>query len=88
MLPKEHVTILNMVKEGDLEGARAYYYQAISAWNDIAFHNMNTWHALHKIALKEMGVIKTAKVLKPQGSPIPYQVDEVKWFVKHYGKAK
>lgn len=88
MLPKEHVTLLSMVKKGDIEGARGYYNEAISAWNDIAFYDMSTWQAVHKIAFQQMGIIKSAKVLPPQASPAPHQVEEVKWFLKHYGKMK
>jgi 4-hydroxy-tetrahydrodipicolinate synthase len=88
MLPKEHVTLLSMIKKGDVEGARGYYYEAISTWNDIGFSDMSTWQAVHKIALQQMGIIKSARVLFPQGPPAPHQVDEVKWFLRRYGKAK
>lgn len=86
MLPKEHVNLLSMIKKGDIEGARNYYYEAISSWNDIAFNDMSIWQALHKIAFQEMGIIKSAKVVFPQAQPAPHQVDEVKWFLRRYGK--
>lgn len=88
MLPKEHVTLLSMVKKGDIDGARGFYKEAISSWNDIGFSNMSTWQSVHKIALQKMGIIKSAKVLLPQGPAAPHQVDEVTWFLKHYGKMK
>ena len=88
MLPKEHVTLLSIVKKGDIGGARAYYNEAILPWNDIGFYDMSTWQGLHKIALQQMGIIKSAKVLLPQASPAPHQVEEVKWFLKNRGKAK
>jgi dihydrodipicolinate synthase/N-acetylneuraminate lyase len=88
MLPKEHVTLLSMVRKGDIEGARGYYNETILPWNDIGFYDMTTWQSVHKIALQQMGIIKSAKVLLPQAPAAPHQVEEVKWFVKHYGKKK
>lgn len=88
MLPKEHVTLLSMVKKGDIEGARDSYYEAIAAWNDIGFNDMSTWQSAHKIALQKMGIIKSAKVLLPQAAAVPHQVEEVMWFLKRYGKTK
>jgi dihydrodipicolinate synthase/N-acetylneuraminate lyase len=84
MLPKEHVNLLAMINKGDIQGARELYSRAITSWNDIGFNNMSTWQAVHKIALKEMGIIKSAKVIMPQSMPAPHQIEEVKWFVKHY----
>ncbi len=88
MLPKEHVTLLSMVKNGEIDGARAYYNEAILPWNDIAFYDMTTWQSLHKIALQQMGIIKSAKVLFPQAPAVPHQVEEVKWFLKNWGKIR
>lgn len=88
MLPQEHATLLSMIKKGDIEGARKFYYETISVWNDIAFYDMSTWQAVHKIALQQMGIIKSAKVLLPQASPTAHQVEEVMWFLKRYGKMR
>jgi len=88
MLPKEHVTLLSMIKKGDVEGARGYYNEAILPWNDIGFYDMSTWQAVHKIALQQMGIIKSAKVLLPQAPPASHHVEEVKWFLKNRGKTK
>ncbi len=88
MLPKEHVTLLSMVKKGDIDGARAYYNEAILPWNDIGFYDMTTWQSLHKIALQQMGLIKSAKVLLPQAPAAAHQVEEVKWFLKNRGKTR
>jgi 4-hydroxy-tetrahydrodipicolinate synthase len=88
MLPKEHVTLLSMIKKGDIEGARAYYNETILPWNDIGFYDMSTWQSVHKIALQQMGIIKSAKVLLPQAPAALHQVDEVKWFLKNRGKRK
>ena len=88
MLPKEHVTLLSMVKKGDIDGARGYYNEAILPWNDIGFYDMSNWQSVHKMALKQMGIIKSAKVLLPQAPAAPHQVEEVKWFLKHFGKTR
>jgi 4-hydroxy-tetrahydrodipicolinate synthase len=88
MLPREHVTLLSMVRGGDIEGAVEYYNQTILSWNDIGFSDMSTWQAVHKVALQQMGIIKSAKVLLPQGPPTPLQVEEVKRFVRRLGKKK
>lgn len=88
MLPKEHVTLLSMIKKGDIEGARGYYNDKILPWNDIGFYDMNTWQAAHKLAFQYMGIIKSARVLPPQAPPAPHQVEEVKWFLKHHGMMK
>lgn len=88
ILPKEHTTLLAMVQAGDIDGARGFYHQAILAWNDIAFNNMTTWQSVHKIALKEMGIIRSAKVVLPQAPAHKHQVEEVKWFLRHYRKTR
>lgn len=88
MLPKEHVKLLAMINKGDIDQARAYYDEYILPWNDIGFYDMSTWHSVHKVALKEMGIIKSAKVLVPQASLAPHQVEEVKAFLKNHGKKK
>lgn len=88
MLPKEHVALLSMLQKGDIDGAREYYDEAISSWNYIGFYDMSTWQSVHKIALQKMGIIKSAKVLLPQTPAAQHQVDEVKWFLKRYGKIK
>ncbi|MBN1836491.1 MAG: dihydrodipicolinate synthase family protein [Spirochaetales bacterium] len=86
MLPKEHVDLLAMLKKGEVEQARAFYDEAILPWNDIGFYDMNTWHSVHKVALKEMGIIKSAKIRAPQASLAPHQVEEVKFFLRNRGK--
>ena len=86
MLPKEHVELLSMIRKGKIEDARAYYNEKILPWNDIGFYDMATWQAVHKIALQEMGIIKSAKVLPPQAPAAPHHIEEVKWFVTHYKK--
>ncbi len=88
MLPKEHVDLLSMIKKGDIEQARAFYDEAILPWNDIGFYDMSTWHSVHKVALKEMGIIKSAKVRVPQASLAPHQVEEVKFFLRNRGKVR
>ena len=88
MLPKEHVELLAMVRAGNVEDARAYYNENITPWNDIGFYDMNIWHSMHKAALYHMGLIASPKVLMPQGSAAPWQLDEVKWLLKHQGKLK
>ncbi len=71
MLPKEHVTLLSMVKKGDIEGARGYYNEAISAWNDIGFYDMSTWQAVHKIASSAHGDHKVCKSFASSSSSSP-----------------
>lgn len=88
MLPKEHVELLSMVRSGDVEGARAFYNESILPWNDIGFYDMNVWHSLHKAALYHMGLIGSPKVLVPQASAAPWQLEEVRWLLKHQGKLK
>ncbi len=88
MLPKEHVELLTMVRSGDIEGARAYYNENITPWNDIGFYDMNVWHSMHKAALYFMGLIKSMKVVLPQESAAPWQIEEVRWLLKHQGKLK
>jgi 4-hydroxy-tetrahydrodipicolinate synthase len=84
MLPREHVDLLAMINKGDIQGAREHYARAITTWNDIGFNNMSTWQAIHKIALREMGIIKSARVTMPQSKPAPHQIDEIMLFVKYY----
>jgi 4-hydroxy-tetrahydrodipicolinate synthase len=88
MLPKEHVELLSMVRSGDIEGARAFYNESILPWNDIGFYDMNVWHSMHKAALYFMGLIDSPKVLSPQASAAPWQIEEVRWLLKHQGKLK
>jgi 4-hydroxy-tetrahydrodipicolinate synthase len=88
MLPKEHVKLLSMVRAGDIEGSRAYYNENITPWNDIGFYDMNVWHSLHKMALYSMGLISSPAVLVPQASAAPWQMEEVRWLLKHQGKLK
>lgn len=88
MLPKEHVELLAMVRKGDIDNARAYYNEYITPWNDIGFYDMNVWHSMHKMALYLMGLISSPKVLLPQGSATAWQMEEVKWLIKHQGKLK
>ena len=88
MLPQEHVKLLSMVRNGDTENARAYYNEFILPWNDIGFYDMNVWHSLHKYALYFMGLIGSPRVLAPQASAAPWQVEEVRWLIKHQGKLK
>ncbi len=88
MLPKEHVELLAMVRKGDYETARTYYYDNIMPWNDIGFYDMNLWHSIHKAALYHMGLIKSIKVLPPQASAAPWQIEEVKWLLRRQGKLK
>jgi 4-hydroxy-tetrahydrodipicolinate synthase len=82
--PKENVQLFKMVQDGDMEGAREYYAEKILTWNDIGFYE--NWQAVHKLALQEMGVIKTSVCMPPQAPAMPHQVDEVKWLVRHHGK--
>jgi 4-hydroxy-tetrahydrodipicolinate synthase len=88
MLPKEHVQLLAMVRSGDVEGARAYYNDYITPWNDIGFYDMNIWHSMHKAALYFMGLIESPKSVLPQASAAPWQIEEVRWLLKHQGKLK
>jgi dihydrodipicolinate synthase/N-acetylneuraminate lyase len=88
MLPKEHVELLAMVRSGDVEGARAYYNESILPWNDIGFYDMNIWHSMHKAALYFMGLIESPKVMLPQASAAPWQIEEIRWLLKHQGKLK
>jgi 4-hydroxy-tetrahydrodipicolinate synthase len=88
MLPGEHAELLSMVRAGNIEDARAYYNEKILPWNDIGFYDMNIWHSLHKAALYYMGLISSPKVLEPQGSAAPWQIEEVKWLLKNQGKLK
>jgi 4-hydroxy-tetrahydrodipicolinate synthase len=88
MLPREHVQLLSMVRSGDIEGARAFYNEKITPWNDIGFYDMNVWHSIHKMGLYLMGLISSPKVLAPQGSAAPWQMEEVRWLIKHQGKLK
>ena len=88
ILPREHVQLLAMVKSGDLEAAREFYYETISPWNDIAFYDMRTWHYAHKVAFQKMGIINSATVMLPQAPSPNHQIEEVEWFVKHFGKKK
>jgi 4-hydroxy-tetrahydrodipicolinate synthase len=88
MLPAEHVELLSMVRSGDIDGARAHYNEKITPWNDIGFYDMNVWHSMHKAALYFMGLISSPRVLEPQGSAAPWQMEEVRWLIKHQGKLK
>ena len=88
MLPKEHTVLLSMIEKGDIDNARAYYNEQILPWNDIGFYDMNIWHSLHKAALYFMGLIETPTVIAPQGTAAPWQIEEVRWLIKHQGKLK
>jgi 4-hydroxy-tetrahydrodipicolinate synthase len=88
VLPKEHVTLLSMIKKGDIDGAREHYDDKILPWNDIGFYDMSTWQGVHKLAFQYMGIIESARVSPPQASPQSHQVEEVKWFLKRHGKMK
>lgn len=82
MLPKDHVKLLNLVREGKIDEARALNKNRIMPWNDIGFYA--NWQAVHKLAFKLMGLIKTDKVVAPQLPAMPHQIEEVKWFVKNH----
>lgn len=88
VLPKENVTLLAMIKKGDIEGARGYYNDNILPWNDIGFYDVPAWQAVHKIAFQQMGIIKSAKMVPPQAPAAAHHIEEVKWFLKHYKKIK
>lgn len=88
MLPREHVELLSMVVKNDIESARAFYNERILPWNDIGFYDMNVWHSLHKAALYHMGLIDSPRVITPQTSAAAWQLDEVRWLLKHQGKLK
>jgi dihydrodipicolinate synthase/N-acetylneuraminate lyase len=77
-----------MVNQKDIEGARAFYNEKILPWNDIGFYDMNVWHSLHKVALFHMGLIDSPKVMTPQASAAGWQLEEVRWLLKHQGKLK
>jgi 4-hydroxy-tetrahydrodipicolinate synthase len=88
MLPREHVDLLSMVVKKEIESARAFYNEKILPWNDIGFYDMNVWHSLHKAALFYMGLISSPKVMMPQAPAAGWQLEEVRWLLKHQGKLK
>jgi hypothetical protein len=49
---------------------------------------MNTWHSVHKLALKSMRLIKSAKVLSPQADEAPHQIEEIKWFINRSARMR
>jgi len=88
MLPREHVELLSLIRAGKIDDARAHYNEKITPWNDIGFYDMNIWHSMHKAALYHMGLIASPKVVAPQGSAAAWQLEEVRWLLKHQGKLK
>jgi 4-hydroxy-tetrahydrodipicolinate synthase len=83
ILPKENVTLLSMVQDGDIEGAREYYNERILPWNDIGFYE--NWQSVHKFAFQCKGLIKSARGLSPQATAGHHQMEEVKWLLNHFG---
>jgi len=81
ILPKDHVKLLELVRNNKIDEARSLYHDRIMPWNDIGFYS--NWQAVHKLAFKLMGLIQTDKVILPQHVALPHQVEEVKWFVKN-----
>lgn len=84
VLPKENVELLRLVQKGKIEEARKYWYEKFLVWNDAGFYE--NWQTAHKLAMKLMGVIKTATAPIPQAQMGDYQVEEIQALLKYLGK--
>lgn len=84
VLPKEHVELLKLVQKGKIEEAYKLYYEKMVPWNDIGFYQ--NWQIAHKLALKEMGVIKTYQYPISQGPIRETHIEEIKSVLKFLGK--
>jgi 4-hydroxy-tetrahydrodipicolinate synthase len=84
VLPREHVNLLALVKEGKISEATKYWYEKILPWNDVGYYE--NWIIAHKVGLKEMGIIKTYESPPSQGPIQDYQVKEIKEVLKYLKK--
>ena len=84
VIPKENVELLKLVQKGKIDEARKYWYEKFLVWNDAGFYE--NWQTAHKLAMKLMGVIKTATAPTPQAPMGDYQVDEIQSLLKYLGK--
>ncbi|MEW6267555.1 MAG: dihydrodipicolinate synthase family protein [Thermodesulfobacteriota bacterium] len=84
VFPKDNSRLLSLVQAGEIELARKLYNDKIVPWNDCGFYQR--WHVCHKLALQLMGVIDSHQCLPPlTGALADYQVEEIKWLLKHQG---
>ena len=84
ILPKEHVELLSLVRKGRITEATKLWYEKIVPWNDVGFYE--NWQIAHKVALKEMGLMKTCESPISQGPIRDSHVEEIKAVLKFLGK--
>lgn len=84
LFPKECCELVKLAKEGQIDKARDLYRRTVIYWNDIGFYNC--WQSVHKLALKYMGIIDSAKCLPPLTDAEDYQEEEVKSMLALLGK--
>lgn len=84
LFPKECSDLVRYAVDGQIDKARDIYRRTIIHWNDIGFYNC--WQSVHKLALKHMGIINTAKCLPPLTDAEDYQEQEVISLLSFLGK--
>jgi 4-hydroxy-tetrahydrodipicolinate synthase len=84
ILPKEHIEVLSLVQKGKIKEATKVWYEKIAPWNDVGFYE--NWQIAHKLALKEMGIIKTYESPITQGPIRDTHIEEIKSVLKLLGK--
>lgn len=84
ILPKEHVELLSLVEKGNIKEATKTWYEKMVPWNDVGFYE--NWQIAHKLALKEMGIIKTYESPLSQGPIRETHIEEIKSVLRLLGK--
>ncbi len=84
VFPEECSQLVQLVNSGKIEDARKIYRSSLIYWNDLGFYNC--WQSVHKIALKDMGIIDSAKCLPPLLDAEDYQEEEIHSLMSFLGK--
>lgn len=84
--PKEHIELVSLVQKGKIKEATKIWYEKMVPWNDVGFYE--NWQIAHKVALKEMGIIKTYESPISQGPIRDTHVEEIKSVLRFLGKIK